>query len=100
MAARTGSGRLLLGLGLMLAMVATTQFYLTPRIVEVGRSLDFVPREPPPPNLRTFGILHAAYSAIDLLKLVAGGWMTWILLRQSKAEATFPKPEQPITSSS
>jgi len=84
MAARSGSGRLLLGFALMLALVASTQLYLTPRIVEVGRSLDFIPRELPPPNLRTFGMLHAAYSAVDLLKLLAGGWMTWVLLKQSR----------------
>jgi hypothetical protein len=97
MAARTGSGRLLLGFGLMLALAAVSQFYLMPRIADVGRALDFVPREPPPPNLRTFGLLHAAYSVIDIVKLVAGGWMAWILLRRSKTEApameSQPEPE-------
>lgn len=86
MAVRSRSGRLLLGFALMLALVAVTQLYLTPRIVEVGRSLDFVPREPPPPSLRSFGMLHAAYSALDLLKLVAGIWVAWVLLQQSKTE--------------
>ena len=84
LAARSKSGRLMLGFALMFALVAATQLYLTPRIVEVGRSLDFVPREPPPPNLRSFGMLHAAYSVTDLIKLVIGGWMAWLLLRQSK----------------
>jgi hypothetical protein len=96
MAARSGSGRLLLGFGLMLALVAVTQLYLTPRIVELGRALDFVPREPPPPGLNTFGRLHAAYSAVDLLKLVAGGWMCWILFRQSAPQPrTQPKSPEP-----
>ena len=90
MAARSRSGRLLLGFALMLALVAVTQLYLTPRIVELGRSLDFVPREPPPPSLRNFGILHAAYSAVDICKLIAGAWMTWALIRQSKS-ASKPK---------
>ena len=25
-------------------------FYLTPQLVEIGRGLDFVPRDPPPPD--------------------------------------------------
>ncbi|MBI2819684.1 MAG: hypothetical protein HYX73_06875 [Acidobacteria bacterium] len=94
MAARSSSGRLLLGFALMLALVAVSQLYLTPRIVEVGRSLDFVPREPPPPNLRSFSLLHAVYSAIDLIKLAIGGWMTWLLLKQSKTTTKAASPQE------
>jgi hypothetical protein len=90
LAARSGSGRLLLGFGLMLAMVAVAQFYLTPRLVELGRALDFVPREPPPPSLRTFGILHGIYSVMDLIKLLIGCWMGWLLSKQSKLPAAMP----------
>lgn len=90
MAAQSGSGRLLLGFGVMLIIVAVGQFYLTPRLVEMGRTLDFVPRQPPPPNLATFGWLHAAYSVMDLIKLIIGGWMGWLLLRQSKLPAVTP----------
>lgn len=94
MAACSKSGRLLLGFALMLALVAASQLYLTPRIVEVGRSLDFVPRLPPPPNLRSFGMLHAAYSAMDLIKLTIGGWMSWLLLRQSKTITNDASPQR------
>lgn len=44
-----------------------------------GRSLDFVPREPPPPALGRFWILHTAYALIEMGKLVAGLIVTvWI----------------------
>ncbi|MBI4478896.1 MAG: hypothetical protein HY651_02635 [Acidobacteria bacterium] len=87
MALRLKSGRMALGVALMLATVAALQVYLTPRIVEVGRALDFVPREPPPANLRTFGLLHAAYSLIDLLKLLAGFWVSYLLVWPAKDAA-------------
>jgi hypothetical protein len=46
--------------------------WLTPEITSLGRSLDFVPRQPPPPGMRRFWILHATYTALELLKLLAG----------------------------
>ncbi|MEK7735069.1 MAG: hypothetical protein AAB329_06470, partial [Pseudomonadota bacterium] len=52
---------------------------------EIGRGLDFVSREPPPPDLGRFGALHAAYSVLDVLKLLLGIWLTgfntvhWVL---------------------
>jgi hypothetical protein len=39
----------------------------------VGRSLDFVPRNPPPPALRRFWILHGVYTFLEGCKLVVGG---------------------------
>ncbi len=53
-------------LALVLAIV------LTPLIVSVGRALDFVPRDPRPPELTTFGFLHAAYTLVDFAKLGLG----------------------------
>jgi hypothetical protein len=46
--------------------------WITPQIVSVGRALDFVPRDPPPPGLRTFGLLHAAYTLMDVIVLILG----------------------------
>ena len=54
--------------------------WIAPEITAVGRSLDFVPRDPPPPALGRFGILHASYTALEIGKLVVGiivaAWMT------------------------
>ncbi len=56
----------------LLALTVVLTFAVTPPIVGIGRALDFVPRDPPPPELAAFGWLHAAYSIGDGLKLVVG----------------------------
>jgi hypothetical protein len=71
----------LTGLGILLAITIAMAFYLTPQIIAVGRPLDFVPREPAPPALVQFGRLHAAYSILDLGKLLIGIWMAVIFVR-------------------
>ena len=50
----------------------------------VGRALDFVPREPAPPALPAFGRLHAAYTLLDLAKLLVGVWMAVALVRERR----------------
>lgn len=70
------------GAWVMLALSLLMTFYLTPQLVEVGRALDFVPRDTPPPQLGRFGVLHGAYSALDLLKLLVGIWLTVRLVRR------------------
>jgi hypothetical protein len=56
----------------MLAIVLFLTVIITPRIVSVGRSIDFVSRVPPPDGLRTFGLLHAAYTVFDGVLLILG----------------------------
>ena len=56
----------------MLAIVALMLVYLTPQIVSLGRELDFVPRDPAPPGMSRFWVLHAAYTSLEMLKLVVG----------------------------
>jgi hypothetical protein len=56
----------------MLAIVAAGIVWLAPQIVAVGRGLDFVPRDPPPPALDRFWTLHAIYTGLELCKLVLG----------------------------
>jgi hypothetical protein len=82
-----GQRRFRAGFAAMLALTAVMLFYITPRITVVGRSLDFVPRDPPPPSLAAFGILHAAYSVLDLMKLLIGIWMAVGLIRSEKTPA-------------
>ncbi|HEX4999308.1 MAG TPA: hypothetical protein VFY29_13860 [Terriglobia bacterium] len=45
---------------------------LTPPMVRIGRDLDFVPRDPVPHDLRTLGLLNAAYSVFTLVNLILG----------------------------
>ena len=60
----------------MLAVVVLMLAWLTPAIVSLGRSLDFVPREPSPPGMQRFWLLHAAYTSLEMLKLVVGLMVT------------------------
>ena len=55
---------------LILAVLLTAG--LTPPIVSIGRALDFVPRDPRPAELATFGLFHAAYSIVDFAKMGLG----------------------------
>ncbi len=66
----------------MLLLVVVLTFGLTPGIMSVGRSLDFVPRDPSPPSLATFGMLHAAYTVLDIVKLGVGGFLVFWLHRE------------------
>jgi len=55
--ARSGTqslNRAALGVISMLAIVVVMLVYMTPAIVSLGRSLDFVPRDPAPPGMRRF----------------------------------------------
>ena len=67
------------GIAGMLGLVGLMLVWLTPEIVSVGRSLDFVPRDPSPPAMQRFWILHGAYTLLEGLKLVTGVIVTvWI----------------------
>jgi hypothetical protein len=60
------------------AALVLAQLVAARSIVELGRSIDFVPRPLPADVARRFGGLHAAYVISDLLKaglLVAAAWL-------------------------
>jgi hypothetical protein len=68
------------GVVAMLASVVLMLVWLTPAIVSLGRSLDFVPRDPPPPGMQRFWVLHAAYTSLEMIKLLVGIVVTvWIM---------------------
>lgn len=58
--------------GAMLAVVAGLTLYVTPEIIALGRKIDFVPRDPAPPEMARFRVLHGAFTALDGAKLAAG----------------------------
>jgi len=68
----------------MLAMVVLMLVYLTPAIVSLGRELDFVPRDPAPPGMSRFWVLHAAYTSLEMLKLAAGLVVAWLIARDPR----------------
>ena len=56
----------------MLVIVLLLSLVVTPQIISIGRSIDFVPRNPPPPGFRRFWMLHGAFTLLDGTKLLAG----------------------------
>ena len=77
--ARHGAAAMLAIAALLLAM--------TPMIVRVGRSLDFVPREPQPQAMQLFWILHGGYTTLTLLQLVLGVAVTVAVAHATRQDA-------------
>lgn len=72
------------GVVAMLGIVLFLTVAITPKMLSIGRSIDFVPREPPPPGLRTFGLLHATYSMLDGVEFILGVLVTLWLQKTSQ----------------
>ncbi len=58
--------------GAMLVIVVPLTLYVTPEIIALGRKIDFVPRDPAPPEMARFRMLHGAFTALDGLRMLAG----------------------------
>ncbi len=58
--------------GIMLGLVLILTLFVTPQITAMGRSIDFAPRNPPPPVMPRFWKLHGAFTGLDGVKLLAG----------------------------
>ena len=58
--------------GCMPAIVPILAVVVTPLIISLGRSIDFLPRNPPPPGMQRFWMLHGAFTGLDGIKLLAG----------------------------
>jgi hypothetical protein len=73
LAAALRQGKILFRLAvLMFGLLLVERFYLTPEIIRLGRIIDFVPQAISSPERDTFWRYHAAYSAVELLKLALG----------------------------
>ena len=56
----------------MLATAIILTLVITPLLVSTGRSIDFLPRNPPPAVMPRFWALHGAFTGLDGAKLLAG----------------------------
>ena len=72
------------GVMTILAITFIQTSVITPWILSVGRALDFVPRDPVPMELSTFGVLHGTYAVLDLLKIGGTGVVGLWLCRSSE----------------
>ncbi len=68
----------LLSAAAMLLIVCLARFYLTPRITELGRLIDFP--DQPGANPGLFWKLHGLYSGLEILKLALGCFCAGSLL--------------------
>jgi hypothetical protein len=66
----------------MLLVVVFLMVFITPPVLRIGRTLDFMPRDPMPPQMRTFGLLHATYTIFSIVNLVLGCLVTLWLQRE------------------
>ena len=57
--------------GVMLGLVLVLTLFVQPEIVALGRSIDFAPRDPAPPAMARFWMLHRTFTGLDSLKLLA-----------------------------
>lgn len=84
-----GARRLLAAATFLVLGVSLT---LGPRITAVGRNLDFVPREPAPPELAQFWRLHITYTVLELVKLVLLGLAAlWLARRAASTRSSREK---------
>ena len=58
--------------GVMLGLVLILTFVIQPQIVALGRSMDFMPRNPAPPVMPRFWMLHGAFTGLDGVKFLTG----------------------------
>jgi hypothetical protein len=56
----------------MLGLVIILTMAVQPMIVSLGRSIDFLSRNPEPPQMARFWMLHGAFTGLDGVKLLAG----------------------------
>lgn len=75
------AGRLTIAfLALAVALVAWIHLGIEPRVVELGRQLDFLPRTPPPPQVEPFQRLHGLYFGAELTRLALVTLATTLLI--------------------
>ncbi len=68
--------------GVMLLICLALQFYVVPETIRLGRIIDFLPREPAPPEAAPFWRLHHTYTGLDMLKFLLGLATMGVLLRK------------------
>lgn len=68
----------------MVLIVVVLQGYVVPETVRLGRLLDFVPREPAPPEAAPFWRLHHIYTGLDMLKFLLGLAAAWLTVRAAE----------------
>jgi hypothetical protein len=78
----------------MLLITVFLQVYVVPETVRLGRLLDFLPREPPPPEAAPFWRLHHTYTGLDMLKFAVGLGVALLLVKQAPTQGSTTSSER------
>ncbi|MCZ7625680.1 MAG: hypothetical protein FIA90_14430 [candidate division NC10 bacterium] len=73
--------RTALTIAIVIFAVVLGSLLFSQMLLTLGRSLDFVPRTPPPPALAYFKRLHLTFTVLDLVKLTL---CIWLLIRSTR----------------
>jgi len=65
----------------MIAVVSTMHLWISPQVAELGRAIDFVPRELASAERDRFWELHHLYSGLEVFKMLCGALLAGLLLR-------------------
>lgn len=78
----------------MLGLTAMLTLVITPLIISLGRTIDFLPRNPAPAVMPRFWALHGSFTGLDAVKLLSGIVLLirWIFRSQKVA---LPSSELP-----
>ena len=68
----------------MLLICLALQFSVVPETIRLGRIIDFLPRDPVPPEAAPFWRLHHTYTGLDMLKFLLGLASIGVLLRKGR----------------
>ena len=69
-------------LGVSMLVAASSLFYFTPALETLGRSIDFLPRDPAPESVKTFYRIHGANIVLEMAKLGLLLWVFVLLVRR------------------
>lgn len=88
--ARLKSRIVFLGLGFGVGLSLLYLFYFTPVLTEIGREIDFMSRDPKPPQVERFYSIHGVNIVLEMIKLGLILLMSAILLRSRSPEENVP----------
>jgi hypothetical protein len=85
---RADARRIRIVVAAMVGAVIVMLAWMTPEMTALGRRLDFVPRDPAPPEIGRFWMLHGAYTLLEMAKLIASLFVAASLARASERVAS------------
>ena len=83
--ARQAKWQIVLAASMLLCALAS-YFLLVPQLVSLGRDLDFAPADQLGAQRRQFASIHLFYSVLDIMKILLGVALTFLILKRGNDE--------------